>query len=112
MKKKLLVVVQNISKAQEHEWFVEYLNRDLFDIHFLLINSQGTWMDQFLKQHNVPVHYLKYNSKKELPLLTFNIWKLLMKERFSIVHTHLFEATLAGLTAAFMAGIRKLHFLV
>jgi len=107
MKKKLLVVVQNISKAQEHEWFVEYLNREKFEIHFLLINCKGTFMDQFLIKKAIPVFHLSYSKKSELPSLTFNIFKILIKGKYKIIHTHLFEATLAGLTAALMAGVRK-----
>ncbi len=107
MKTKILVVVQNISKAQEHEWYVEYINREKFDIQFLLINCKGTYMDQFLVSRNVPVFHLFYSSKSELPGLTFRIFHLLRKEKFDIIHTHLFEATLAGLTAAMLAGVSR-----
>lgn len=107
MKKKILVVVQNISKAQEHEWFIEYMNRDLFEIHFLLINGKETFMNQFLHEHNIPVHHLQYSKKSDLPVLTINIFKLIRKQKYDIVHTHLFEASLAGLTAARLAGVKK-----
>ncbi len=107
MKIKILIVVQNISKAQEHEWYVEYINREKFDIQFLLINCKGTFMDQFLVSRKVPVFHMSYKSKSELPGLTFRIFQLLRSEKFDIIHTHLFEATLAGLTAARLAGIKK-----
>ena len=66
MKKKILVIVQNISKAQEHEWFVEYINRDRFEIHFLLINGKQTYMEEFLHAKNVPVYHLQYRKKSDL----------------------------------------------
>ncbi len=107
MKKKILVIVQNISKAQEHEWFVEYINREIFEFSFLLINSKDTWMDKFLQQRKVPVYNLKYGKKTDLPLLTLKIYRLLRQGKYDIIHTHLFEATLSGLTAAYFAGVRK-----
>ncbi len=103
---KILVIIQDISKAQEHEWFVEYLNRDLFDLHFLLINGKNTYMDSFLQKHNVPVSHLSYMGKSDLPGLILSIRKLLVNGKFRIIHTHLFEATLAGLTAARLAGTK------
>ncbi len=107
MKIKVLVMVQDIMKAQEHEWFVEYLNREKFEIHFLLVNGKDTFMDEFLQANNIPVYYLNYSGKKTLFSLFFSAYKIMRKNRYDIVHTHLFEASLAGLPAAFFAGVSQ-----
>lgn len=105
MKKKVLVIVQDILKAQEHEWFVEYINREKFEVHFLLVNGKGSFMDEFLKNHNIPTYYFEYKGKKNLFILFWSAYRLMKLNRFNIVHSHLFEASLTGLTAAFFAGV-------
>ncbi|MBL0343232.1 MAG: glycosyltransferase [Bacteroidetes bacterium] len=107
MKKKILIILYNISKAQEHEWFVEMINRDLFDIEFALINGENSYMDKFLQEHKVVVYNFSYSKKTNLPGLTWNLFKLMKRNKYDIVHTHLFEANIAGITAAFLAHVPK-----
>ncbi len=107
MKKKVLIVLFCINKAQEHEWFVEFIDRHLFDIEFVLINSKDSPMDLFLKEHHVKTWNFNYSGKKDLPILTWNLYKLMIKNSYDVVHTHLFEANLAGLTAAYLARVPK-----
>ena len=91
MKRKVLTVLFNISKAQEHEWFVRFINRNAFELEFALINAKGSFMHQFLESHNVPCHHFTYNGKKDLPALTFRLFLLMLKNKYDIVHAHLFE---------------------
>lgn len=106
MKKKVLTILFNISKAQEHEWFVRFINRDVFDLEFALINAKGSFMHQFLERHNVPCHHFNYNGKKDLPALTYRLILLMRKKKYDIVHAHLFEGTLAGMLASRLACIK------
>lgn len=105
MKKKILVIVYNISRAQEHEWFVRFIDRNLFDIEFALINRENSPMHEFLKKENVPVHVFGYSEKADLVRLIFQLYRLMHKRNYNIVHAHLFEATLAGMMAAFLARV-------
>ncbi len=107
MKRKILVVLFSINKAQEHEWFVELINRDRFEIEFALINGQGSFMDTFLKNHNVATHYYSYAGKFDLLKVTWGLYKLIKVNRYDVVHTHLFESNLTGITAAWLAGVKK-----
>ncbi len=106
MKRKVLTVLFNISKAQEHEWFVRFINRNAFELEFALINAKGSFMHQFLESHNVPCHHFTYNGKKDLPALTFRLFLLMLKNKYDIVHAHLFEGTLSGMMAARLAGVK------
>jgi glycosyltransferase involved in cell wall biosynthesis len=106
MKKKVLTVLFNISKAQEHEWFVRFINRDAFELEFALINAKGSFMHQFLESHNVPCHHFTYSGKKDLPSLTYKLFLLMLRNKYDIVHAHLFEGTLAGMLAARLAGVK------
>lgn len=107
MKKKVLTVLFNISKAQEHEWFVRFINRDVFELEFALINARDSYMHHFLLSHNVPCHHFEYRGKKDLPALTFHLFLLMKKNRYDVVHAHLFEGTLAGMLAARLAGVKQ-----
>jgi len=99
-KKKVLIILYNLSKAQEHEWFVKYMNRNLFDFRFVLINGGNGPLHEFLKKENIPVKVIKYSSKKDMPLTVIRLFFMMLFRRFDIVHAHLFEATLAGLIAS------------
>ncbi len=107
MKKKVLTVIQDISRAQEHEWLISYLDRAKIDMHFALINSRNTPMEKFIVEHGLTHKHFTYSSKKDLPGLIFNLTMLMRREKYDAVHTHLFEASLTGLTAAFLSGIRN-----
>jgi len=107
MKSKILVIVINIKRAQEHEWFVKMINRDLFDVELVLINGENSVMSQFLSEQNIKTWFFRYSSKRDLPKLTAKLYLMMLKGKFKIVHTHLFEASLAGLTAAFLARVPK-----
>jgi glycosyltransferase involved in cell wall biosynthesis len=107
MKRKVLTIIQDISRAQEHEWVVKYIDRSRFEMHFALINCRNTVMEQFLHDHMVPVWHFSYGGKRDLPLLTIQLAGLCRKHRFDSVHTHLFEASLAGLVAAWFTGTRQ-----
>lgn len=106
MKIKVLSVLFNIAKAQEHEWFVRFIDRSRFELEFVLINAKGSFMDTFLQNEKVPVHHFTYSGKKDLPSLTWKLFLLMRREHYDIVHAHLFEGTLAGMTAARLAGVK------
>jgi glycosyltransferase involved in cell wall biosynthesis len=106
-KKKIVVIINDIIRAQEHEWYVMFINRSLFDLEFVLVNSEGSPMDQFLKDHGIPVYHFNSRGKKDLIRLTFRLYLLIRKIKPDIVHTHLFESSLAGLTAARIARVKK-----
>ena len=75
------------------------------ELHFVLINGKGSYMDNFLIKQGIPVYYVNYRSKKDLIRVTFFIFRIILREKFRIIHTHLFEATLTGLTAAWLARV-------
>ena len=107
MRQKILIVINDIQKAQEHEWFVKFLDRELFELEFALINSRNTVMDNFLAKENIPTFHFKYHSKRDLPGLVMMLFKRMISGSYDIVHTHLFEASLAGLIASFLARVPK-----
>ncbi len=105
MRKKILVIVYNISRAQEHEWFVRYIDRNIFEIEFALVNGRNSHMHEFLKKENIPTYVFNYSGKKHLLRLFYQLYRLMLRQEYNIVHAHLFEAALAGMSAAYFARI-------
>lgn len=96
-----------IFKAQEHEWFSTQIDRSLFDIEFVMINSKDSYLDKYLKNLQYRVYNYQYTGKRSLIPITLSLFRLMKRKRYDIVHTHLFEANLIGLTSGFLAGIPK-----
>lgn len=106
MKTKVAYIVSNVNKALAFEWIAERLNPEKFELLFIILNPEpGKPLEAFMRATGVPTHYFPLTSKKDLPGLVWKLRKLLRKEKPDVVHTHLLEACLAGLTAAWLAGV-------
>ncbi|MFM2190973.1 MAG: hypothetical protein RL491_1359 [Bacteroidota bacterium] len=103
MRAKVLVIVYNLDRALEHEWYAQLMDRSKYDIHFALIRKGDGFLARFLEKEGIPVHRFAYAGKKDMPFLSWNIYKLIKREQFKIVHAHLFEASIAGMVGAWMA---------
>lgn len=108
MAKKVTYILSNIDKAIAFEWIIEYINKDKIALSFISIGQkEDTVLNKFCKQHQIPFYHIAYRSKKDIASATFNVFNLLRKIKPNVVHTHLFEAGLIGITAAFLARIKK-----
>jgi glycosyltransferase involved in cell wall biosynthesis len=58
-------------------------------------------------EKNFKTYQIKYKGKISIPFAFFKIVFILLKEKPQIVHTHLFDASLIGLFAARICGIKK-----
>jgi glycosyltransferase involved in cell wall biosynthesis len=106
-RKKLLVIVYNLERAREHEWFATCMDHSQYEIHYALIRKPDSHLGKFLESHGVVVHRFKYVGKQSIPGLTFRLFRLIKSNGFDIVHTHLFESSLCGMIAAWLAGVSQ-----
>ncbi len=104
---RVVYILSNINKALAFEWIAECLNKDKFDLSFILLNPGDSALEQYLQMNKINVQRVVYHSKKDIPKAISRIYKLLKKEKTHIVHCHLFDACIAGLTAAKLAGVKK-----
>ena len=107
MKNKIVYIVSNIDKAVGFEWIADKIDSSKFQLYFIILNSSDSYLDQWLKARNIPSFYIKYNGKKSFISSFIKILFVLNKLKPDVVHTHLLEANLIGLTAAKILGIRK-----
>jgi glycosyltransferase involved in cell wall biosynthesis len=108
MSVKICYIVSDIDKALSLEWICKRLNRDRIRLSFIVLGKNAdSELMAFLKKEQVPHIFIRYESKKDLPRIWWNVFKVLRRERPQGVHTHLFTATLVGLTTAWFLGIPK-----
>lgn len=103
----LVYILSNLNKALAFEWISEQLNRSRFNLSFILLNPGDSALEQYLRQHRVKVYRIDYGGKKDLPKALWSVIRLLKQEQASLIHTHLFDASLIGLLAGKWLGIRK-----
>jgi glycosyltransferase involved in cell wall biosynthesis len=107
LKTRITYILSNIDKALAFEWIAEKLDRQKFELNFILLSEKQGEIERFLKGRNIPVESIAYAGKGNIISTVFRIRKLLRRNKTKIVHTHLFNANLTGLLAARMAGVPR-----
>ncbi len=108
MKINITYIISNIDKAIAFEWIADEINKNLFNLSFILLNNaENCHLEKHLKQQNIPVFFVEYQGKKSIFSVFWKVRKLLKTLKTQIVHTHLFDACLIGLFAAKTLGIKK-----
>lgn len=106
MKKlQLIYIVSHVQKSIAFESTALAL-KPYYNLTFLLLNPGTSDLQKFLTDHNIPVKQIRYRDKRDLVSAFFRVFIFLVTKRPQIVHTHLFDAQLVGLTAAWLARIR------
>jgi len=107
VKPKLTYIVSNIDKALAFEWVALYLDKNKFDLSFILLNPDKSYLQSFLEKNDIPVLWIPYEGKKDFIKSIFKIYFYLKKNKIKTVHTHLFDANIVGLLAAKLVGIKN-----
>jgi len=97
-----------IDKAPAFEWIIDSLDKNKFNLTFILLGvDSGTYIENYCINKNISYYRVDYYGKKDVVKCIIKFYKLFLKIKPDIVHTHLFEACLIGLTAAKLLGIKK-----
>ena len=100
LKTNVTYIISDINKAIAFEWIVEYIDRDKINLSFILINSEPSYLVDYLKKANIPVYSILCKSKKNIPFAILKCCWALIKFKTDVVHCHLFMANMIGLTSA------------
>jgi len=106
MRKKLCYIVSNVQKSLAFEWTAMRL-RDNYDLLFILLNPGPSLLEGFLSANGIRVIRISYHGKKSLIPALWRTYRILRNERPLVVHAHLLDAQLVGLTASWMARTPK-----
>ncbi|MCK4664235.1 MAG: glycosyltransferase [Bacteroidales bacterium] len=107
MKTKATFIISNINKALAFEWIAEYLDKEKFELSFILLNKENSELEKYLKNNNIPVYRIKLNNKKSYPVVFIKLLRLLIKIKPALIHTHLRDANFLGLFAGKILRIKK-----
>jgi glycosyltransferase involved in cell wall biosynthesis len=106
LKKKVTYILSFIEKSLGFEWLVEKIDREKFELSFILLGSKDTAISSFLSRHQVPFVEIEYRSKRHFLQGLFSTISELRKFKPDIVHTHLFDGGRIGITAAWLLRIK------
>lgn len=105
MKTKLCYIISDIDKALAFEWISDKLQEKNYDIYFVLLNPKDSELEHYLKFQNLPFTRVICRGKKDWANGIFEVSKILYRLNPQIVHCHLLNAGIIGLTAAWLSGI-------
>lgn len=104
----IVYIVSDLDKVNEFEWLIDGIDKQKFELSFISLNQkEDTFLNQYCVMRGIPFYHIQYASKKDFLQALFTTIRLLRKLRPEIVHAHLFEGGLIGITAAWIAGVKK-----
>lgn len=78
-----------------------------YDIYWVFLNPGESELEQLFRKSGYSTYVIHYSSKKDLLPALYKSVKLLRKIKPDIVHAHLFEASLIGMAAARICGVKQ-----
>lgn len=99
-------IISDIQKALAFEWIAASLPTAGWSISFILLNPGESDLEKHLQEKNFLVVRVKCSGKKDWPAAIWKVSRQLRIWKPDIVHCHLIQGTLIGLTSARLAGIR------
>jgi glycosyltransferase involved in cell wall biosynthesis len=114
MKSKTKTKVCHIASFLNYSLFFEALGqfpeKEKYEVSFIFLNPEVSPIEKLLAERGHRVEHVAYTSRKQLLSAILQLRRLLNDIGPDIVHTHLADASLAGMIAAKTAGFdRRLH---
>ncbi len=107
MKQKHIVyIVSQVHKSLAFEWIASGLKSN-YKLTFILLNATSSSLEDFLIGQSIEVKRFSYRGKQDFLFTFLKTFFYLLFKRPQIVHTHLLDAQLIGLTAAWLTGINR-----
>ena len=105
---KIIYIISDINKALCFEWVAKNLNSDKYELSFVLLNMrERSALSMFLDSEGLRNKTIRLCAKKDYFRVFLELLSVLIWERPQIIHTHLFDASLLGLAAGWVARVPK-----
>jgi glycosyltransferase involved in cell wall biosynthesis len=101
---KVVYVISDINKALSFEW-VSLGLKSRFDLSFILITKMNSEFALFLKGNSLRFYEIADHQTRLKKWLA--VFRILQHEKPAVVHTHLWQANLLGLSASWLLRIKK-----
>jgi glycosyltransferase involved in cell wall biosynthesis len=99
---RVMHVLSSIKDVKHFTGLAQALDRGLVDMQVCTIDARGL-LQESLAPLGVRGHALECGRRALYPRAVARLARLLRRERIDVVHTHLFDPSLVGLTAAVLA---------
>lgn len=110
MKNNRKIKVCQVTSFLNYSLFIEaiggFLDKNKYEISFVFLNFEASPLERLLSEQGFETRVIKYRGRKDLPSATLKLRKVLKEIRPDIVHTHLVDASLAGMFASVLCGIK------
>jgi len=107
LKAKVTYVISDINKALSFEWIAELIDKQKIELNFILLNKDNSYLENYLILNGFLVKRITYKNKFDIPKALIQAIYFLVKHKSAVVHTHLFDANLVGLFAAWICRVKK-----
>lgn len=105
---RIAYILSNIHYSIAFEWIVDRMHQKSVNFVFIFLGDKKPKMQELLEAKGIDCDFfpLKRNLSGYLNLL-YKLVKTFNQKKIEVVHTHLFHASLFGLFAAKLTGIKK-----
>lgn len=104
---KVVYIISDIDKAIGFEWISDRLDKSRFDLSFILLNEQPSYLAKHLAGKGIPVTEFPAGAKTHWPFVIWKLVRILRKEKVDVIHTHMYVADMLGQLAGKLAGVKK-----
>lgn len=103
---KVIYIISDINKAIAFEWIVANLSKQV-KLSFILLNRNGSELETYLINQKLPVYRVRFRDFRDYLFGVVSTIMILRKIKPDVIHCHLFNATLIGLIAGKLVGVKK-----
>jgi glycosyltransferase involved in cell wall biosynthesis len=103
---KIVYVISHIDKALEFEWVISKLNREKYDLSFVLLNPQPSKLALFAIDNNINCTEIYYSSKRQFLVILLKLTRIFREIKPDIVHAHLIDASLFAMISSWICGVK------
>jgi glycosyltransferase involved in cell wall biosynthesis len=107
MRPRICHVTSNLNYSLFIEAVAKFLDPQKYEVSFVFLNPERPSLADRIEASGATTTWIRYNTKRDLPVAIARLTKFFRHARPDIVHTHLLDASFVGLTAALLAGIKR-----
>ncbi len=105
--KQVVYIISHINKSLAFEWIASQIPSEKIHLSFILLNPGPSELETFLNDRSIPFVRFSFSGIRDIPKTLVQVLRIFRKEKPDVIHCHLFHATLIGLLAGFLSGIKK-----
>lgn len=100
-------IVSDVDHAPFFENTFSMIDKSKFTISLVLLAERTGRFEKFIQEMGMNYKRINYSGKKDYPKAIWQTMRFLLKVKPDIIHTHLGDASVIGMTAGKLAGIRR-----